>query len=135
MRSGPEWSPKVIANQHLNREVLDVKKLYRSKRKLAEALQKLNNHLACRFGIPQSAIPRAGGDDASAERAGLDDLMSAAAVARYLGLSTKTLANWRSSGLADLPYVQVGSRIFYKTCDVNAFVARASKRSTSEGAK
>lgn len=127
--------PNVTANQHLNEEVLDVTKAYRNKRKLIEALHKLHDHLASRFGISQPAIPRAGDDDPSAERAGLDDLMSAAAVARYLGLSTKTLANWRSSGLADLPYVQVGSRIFYRACDVHAFVARASKRSTSEGAR
>lgn len=110
-------------------------KAYRNKRKLTEALFKLHKHLASRFGIPHSATPRVGCDATSAERAGLDDLMPAAAVARYLGLSTKTLANWRSSGLADLPYVQVGSRIFYKASDVHAFVARASKRSTSEGAR
>ena len=112
-----------------------MKKAYRNKRKLTEALHKLHEHLAGRFGLPHSVMPGGGGGDALAEMAGLDDLMSAAAVARYLGLSTKTLANWRSSGVADLRYVQVGSRIFYKTLDVHAFVARGSKRSTSEGAK
>lgn len=53
-------------------------------------------------------------------------------VAKTLGLSEKTLANWRCSGTQGLKHIKVGSRIFYRRSDVEAFIQSNSKNSTSD---
>lgn len=53
-----------------------------------------------------------------------------------VGVSPKTLANWRVSGVHELPFVKVGSRVRYRSNDVHTFLIKASKQSTSDrGAK
>lgn len=49
-----------------------------------------------------------------------------------VGLSVKTLANLRSSGMADLPYCKHGSRIFYCRSDVLKYRKARKFYSTSE---
>jgi hypothetical protein len=59
-------------------------------------------------------------------------LVPARKAAEYLGVSQKTLANWRCSGTRGLQYVQVGSRILYRQRDLDDFILSSQKSSTSE---
>lgn len=59
-------------------------------------------------------------------------LLSPRRVASLLGISEKTLANWRCSGTQGLPHTKIGSRIFYRSSDVHAFILNNSKQSTSD---
>lgn len=46
------------------------------------------------------------------------DLLTTDQVATALGLSSRTLAAWRSSRSNSLPYVKTGSRVRYRSQDV-----------------
>lgn len=50
-------------------------------------------------------------------------LLSPAQVGHRLGVSARTLAKWRSTRLVDLPYVKIGARVFYRSEDVERFIA------------
>lgn len=50
-----------------------------------------------------------------------DGRLSRTDAARYLGVASKTLANWRSGGKGPRP-VKVGGRVFYWVSDLAAFV-------------
>ncbi|MNR17040.1 Helix-turn-helix domain protein [compost metagenome] len=50
------------------------------------------------------------------------ELLTTEQVATILGLSTRTLATWRSSGRNPLPYIKVGSRVRYQRQDVMAWL-------------
>lgn len=52
------------------------------------------------------------------------DLLTPDQVATALGLSHRTLAKWRTSRRAYLPYVKVGSRVRYRRQDVAALIER-----------
>ncbi|PND27038.1 excisionase [Sinorhizobium sp. M4_45] len=77
--------------------------------------------------MPLDLVPTSDGAEAKSGA-----LLSPARAAEQLGISTKTLANWRSSGTSGLKHVQVGSRIFYRQSDIHAYIARNAKSSTSE---
>lgn len=56
----------------------------------------------------------------------LDDLerkLTPKAAAQLLGLSTSTLAAWRSQGRG-IPYYKIGNRVFYLERDVLAFLTK-----------
>lgn len=96
---------------------------------IAHALSTISTHLSERFGtpmFPQSAA------EVEGLGSGINALMSATETAKSLGVSTKTLANWRTSGTVPLPFVKVGSRVFYRPDDVHAFLLDKTKTSTSE---
>ncbi|MGO8126750.1 helix-turn-helix domain-containing protein, partial [Rhizobium ruizarguesonis] len=59
-------------------------------------------------------------------------LVPARKAAEYLGVSKKTLANWRCSGTRGLQFVQIGSRIMYRQNDLDDFILNSRKSSTSE---
>lgn len=59
-------------------------------------------------------------------------LMSSKDTAAMLGLSEKTLANRRVTGLVGLPHVKIGSRVFYRRSDVLTFIGANVRRSTSD---
>ena len=59
------------------------------------------------------------------------DLYSAKEAAAYLGLTPKTLANWRVAGVVDLPYIRIGSRVFYQRADLVCFISSRKRTSTS----
>ena len=40
----------------------------------------------------------------------------------YLGVTDGTLAVWACTGRYDLPYVKIGSRVFYFESDLEAFI-------------
>lgn len=50
---------------------------------------------------------------------------------KLLGLSVKTLANNRSTGLVNLPYIKIGSRIFYKRSDLIKYLEERKFNNTS----
>ncbi|WP_340051148.1 helix-turn-helix domain-containing protein [Pseudomonas proteolytica] len=52
----------------------------------------------------------------------VDDLLTTDQVATALGLSSRTLAAWRSSRSNSLPYVKTGSRVRYRRQDVAAWL-------------
>lgn len=59
-------------------------------------------------------------------------LLTSRAAAQRLGLSTATLAKWRCVGGDGPPYRKLGSRVFYATDDVEAWVdSHGLRRSTS----
>jgi excisionase family DNA binding protein len=61
------------------------------------------------------------------------DLLTADQVAQMLGVSTDTLATWRSTGRYALPFLRIGARIRYRKQDVTAWLnARYHTSSTPE---
>lgn len=95
-------------------------------REVQHALLTLNQVLSKKMGIPAARAIRANGS--------IDQqiLLPAAKAAGYLGVSQKTLANWRCSGTRGLPYIQVGSRVLYRQIDLDDFILNSRKLSTSE---
>lgn len=51
--------------------------------------------------------------------------------AEYLGLKTKTLDNWRSTGRGPR-YLKLGARVLYPQAELDAFKAANLRQSTSE---
>jgi len=65
---------------------------------------------------------------------GADLLLTAEEAAEYLALSPEALARWRTEG-SHLPFVKFGhgkGRIRYRLRDLDRFVERSTRRSTSE---
>lgn len=101
-------------------------------RKIQETIRALTiieNALGDRLGPIE--IPLRMGSVNAADRSATDKLLPPKRVAEVLGISQKTLANWRCSGTQGLPHIKVGSRIFYRSVDVHAFIVSNSKQSTS----
>lgn len=109
------------------------KSKYRKERALVDAsgnlLQVLENlaNIALRKQVALDVIREMGGNTISD-----DKLLPPSKVAKRLGTSVKTLANWRSSGTSGLRHVNVGSRIFYRQVDIDAFIRANRKSSTSQ---
>lgn len=49
-------------------------------------------------------------------------LLSREQAAKYLGISSSTLANWASSKRVNLRYVRVGRSVKYRVSDLDAFI-------------
>lgn len=58
-------------------------------------------------------------------------VLSAKAAAEALGVSAKTLANWRVSGIGP-KFVKLGSRVLYRQVHLNAFLEERTVSSTSQ---
>jgi len=59
----------------------------------------------------------------STESTGFDRrLLTPAATAEYLGVSTATLAKWRCFGAQPLPYVRTGRLIRYRLSDIESYL-------------
>jgi hypothetical protein len=54
-----------------------------------------------------------------------DQLLSRAQAAAYLGLSSRTLAVWKSTGRYALPVIKIGRLAKYRKGDLDAFIARS----------
>ena len=67
------------------------------------------------------------GDEAQTP-AGLERLLTPDAVARFVGVSTATLAAWRSTRHVDLPFIRFGRLIRYRRLDVECFLAARTVR-------
>lgn len=59
--------------------------------------------------------------------------LDARRAADFLGLSPSTLAKWRVSGRGP-SFVKLGSRVAYRTDDLEAWLAAQVRRSTSDSA-
>lgn len=57
----------------------------------------------------------------------MDELLTASDVARTLGLSTGTLANWRSIGMGPA-FVKVGGRVRYRASSVNTWLVDQERK-------
>jgi excisionase family DNA binding protein len=53
------------------------------------------------------------------------DLLSREQAARYLGVSPRTLAVWKSTGRYCLPVCKIGRLAKYRKSDLDAFIARS----------
>lgn len=58
-------------------------------------------------------------------------VLSAKAAAEVLGMSAKTLANWRVSG-AGPKFIKLGSRVLYRQAHLEAFLDERTVSSTSQ---
>ncbi len=61
-----------------------------------------------------------------------ETMRNQASAAAYLGLKPTTLQEWRSRGAIDLPYVKMGSRVFYRQADLDSFVESRMYTHTGE---
>lgn len=59
------------------------------------------------------------------------ELLTTEQVADALGLSSRTLAAWRSSRANSLPYVKTGSRVRYRLQDVTAWLESCVRSSAA----
>jgi excisionase family DNA binding protein len=49
--------------------------------------------------------------------------------ADYLSVTTRTLANWRSRGVPNIPFTRIGRCVRYRLSDLDAFIDRNSQNS------
>jgi hypothetical protein len=61
-------------------------------------------------------------------------LMSTPTAAQYLDLAPSTLEKARVSGSLGLPFVKLGRRIAYDVADLDDFIERRKRRTTSDKA-
>lgn len=59
------------------------------------------------------------------------ELVPPVATAKRLGVKVDTLAAWRSRGTYGLRFVKIGRKVFYRACDVEAFIRRNIRPGTS----
>lgn len=52
------------------------------------------------------------------------ELLDQRDAAAYLDIGPQTLANWRCTRRYPLPYIKVGSRVKYRKCDLDEFLAK-----------
>ena len=57
-------------------------------------------------------------------RAKRDERLSHLQAAEFLGIKPHTLACWRSSKRHEIPFAKIGSKIFYRVSDLEAFIDR-----------
>jgi len=50
------------------------------------------------------------------------ELLSSAEAARYLGIQPHTLSVWRCEKRYQLPYLKIGSRVFYAKADLDRWL-------------
>ena len=62
----------------------------------------------------------------------LKRLLTPAEVANLLQVEVKTLAQWRSNGLVELPFVKLGSSVRYEESAVQAFIEAQRRRHTGD---
>lgn len=113
-------------NEQPKRLSVKTRKKTPTKREIQHALLTLNRIFSERLQIPLSNALTPGANPE------VSPLVSTRLAASYLGVSQKTMANWRCSGTMNLRYVQVGSRILYRQSDIEDFILTNTKSSTSQ---
>lgn len=58
------------------------------------------------------------------------EMLRRAAAAKFLGLATQTLDNWRSTGRGPR-FVKLGTRVVYQRADLEAYLAANKRQSTA----
>lgn len=51
-----------------------------------------------------------------------NDLIPANEAALFLRIKPKTLANWRSTGIVEIPYIKIGGKVIYRMSDLEEFL-------------
>lgn len=54
------------------------------------------------------------------------NLISTEQAADYLGVTTRTLANWRSRGYPNVPFSKIGRCVRYRILDLDVYIANHS---------
>lgn len=67
-----------------------------------------------------------------ASQANKTDLITTAETAAMIGASKATLDSWRCRGSHGLRFIKVGSKVFYRRSDVEAWLASRSGTSCAE---
>jgi predicted DNA-binding transcriptional regulator AlpA len=62
----------------------------------------------------------------------MTQLISTTDTAQQLGISTKTLDNWRSTGKSELNFVKIGWLVKYKQEDIDTFINNHTFSHTGE---
>ena len=57
------------------------------------------------------------------------NLVPAEQAADYLGVTTRTMANWRSRGFPNVPFSKIGRCVRYRISDLDAYIAKHSHNS------
>ena len=101
---------------------------------LARHFCELESFFASKGLIPNFSSPARSAAKTSVveQRNQASDLLAPEAAAKVLGLSPKTLANRRSSGVNSPLFINIGGRIRYRYEDLVAFVEARVRRSTSD---
>ena len=60
-----------------------------------------------------------------------NELLTPYEVASIIHVKVNTLSTWRSNRSQNLSFVKIGSRVFYKQSDVEAFIERNTTTSTN----
>ncbi|MBX8800715.1 helix-turn-helix domain-containing protein [Pseudochrobactrum asaccharolyticum] len=99
--------------------------------KLEKAYLTLTELLVRRCGMSLSILA-SGKSSAPSPSYQATDLLNCTQAAEVLGLSVKTLANWRVSGQHELPYRRIGGAIRYQYADLQAFADSHKRLNTSQ---
>lgn len=62
----------------------------------------------------------------------LSDLLTPEEAALHLGVSSRTLATWRSTGRHGLPYIKVGARVRYRRQDLDTWLTSRMQEHTGQ---
>ena len=64
------------------------------------------------------------------------EYISSKELAKKIGVTTRTLSNWRSTGLYDLPFIKVNDRkVLYRVEDVEAWLEQRTNRTGKVNSK
>lgn len=74
-----------------------------------------------------SSIPAAANLSSSAPSAPGPSMINDLDLAKWLGISRKTLQKWRSLGMGP-PYVKFGTKVVYRVEDIEAYIQRCLHR-------
>lgn len=58
-------------------------------------------------------------------------LLTTKQTAPRVGLKPQTLCVWRTKGRGDLPYVKIGSKVFYEESAIEQFIQRSRRTHTA----
>lgn len=62
----------------------------------------------------------------------ISELLTPEEAALHLGVSSRTLATWRSTGRHALPYVKVGARVRYRRQDLDTWLTSRMHEHTGQ---
>lgn len=101
---------------------------------LIKAMVVISDHYCEKLGLPVSfpALELQHPDLIKIAQYQSEQLLSPEDAARMMGVSPKTIANWRYRGTEGPKYVNIGSRIAYRRKDVLDFITDCVRQSTSE---
>ena len=102
---------------------------------MIRAMITISDHLSMKIDLPLTfPLLRELSDRRPDNAAPLPTLMTPPQAASILGVSEKTLANYRVSGVGGPPHVKNGGRVYYRRQDVVDHIEDSIRASTSQRA-